>query len=126
MGHCQRCGAELKPSNNASMILFGVGGALMVVVALGALIFLTRGTEIGGYLTLAVLGLSLIVSLVGSIWLIIAAFQVSGMWGIACMFFPLAQLWFLYKHTDRALIPFTLSILSLVLVFIASFALPGV
>lgn len=86
--------------------------------------YLTRGTAIGAVLALSILALSTLVSFVGYIWLVIAAFNVSGMWGVACLAVPIAQLGFLYKHTDRALVPFTLSVFSLILLLIASFALP--
>lgn len=124
LGSCRVCRTELKASNTANYFLLGVGGALLLVVFLSMLIYVTRDTAIGGVLVLAIAGLSALVSVVGYIWMVVAAFQVSSMWGLAVIFIPLAHLGFLYKHTDRALMPFILSVFSLVLLFIASFALP--
>ncbi len=123
-GSCQKCGQELKASNTANMFLLGAGGAVFIVALMSLLIFLTRDTALGGILALSVIGLSVLVAIIGNIWLIIAAFRVDVMWGMACFFIPLAQLVFLYKHTDRAIVPFMLSVFSLILLLIASFALP--
>jgi uncharacterized membrane protein len=50
-----------------------------------------------------------IISLIGGIWFLIAAFQESVLWGLACMLVPLASLLFLIFHSNRALNPFLLS-----------------
>lgn len=123
-GVCQRCGHELKGSNTASIFVLGIGGGIFIIVLMSLLIYLTRGTTLGGILVISVAALSLLAALVSNIWLIIAAFRVDAMWGLACLFIPIAQLGFLYKHADRAIIPFTLSVFSIVLLFVASFALP--
>lgn len=50
-----------------------------------------------------------IISLIGGIWFLIAAFQESVLWGLACLFVPIASLFFLMSHSDKALNPFLMS-----------------
>ena len=121
-GICQRCGHELKKPNSAFVFLMGFAAAVSVIVALGLLMYLTQGTVLGDFLAIGILIISSLVSIVSYIWLIVAAFRVSGLWGIAVIFFPIAQLGFLYKYTDRALVPFTLSFVSLILLLISGYA----
>ncbi|MFZ0547913.1 MAG: hypothetical protein WAM60_20880 [Candidatus Promineifilaceae bacterium] len=123
-GTCRRCGRELKQPKTGRNFLLGFLGAVLIVAFLSLLIYLTRDTTIGVVLAVGIAALSGVVSIISYFWLIIAAFRVSGEWGLACIFIPLAQLFFLYKHTDRALIPVILNIFSIVLLLIASFALP--
>lgn len=121
LGICNRCGHELKGSNTAKMILLAFGGALFFIAVLSLLLYVTRGSDLGAILVIMVYALSAIVGLIGYIWLVVAAFQVGGMWGVACVFIPLAQLVFLYKYTDRAVIPFSLNLFSTVLILITVF-----
>lgn len=122
-GRCRVCGNKLKASNTASIFMLVAGIGVLFIGGFGVLVYLTRGTTLGGFLVLGVLGLSALVSTISYFWLIIAAFRVSGMWGFACIVVPFAPLAFLYKHTDRAILPVSLNIFSLIILLIARFAL---
>ncbi len=51
-----------------------------------------------------------IISLIGGLWLLIAAFQQSILWGLAVLFVPLAEFIFIIMHWDRAAWPFIVSL----------------
>lgn len=71
---------------------------------------------IGGIL--AILGLLLI--FVGSIWLLIRAFQVSILWGLGSLFIPFVGLIFVILHWGAAKQPFLIMIGGIVLSVIGS------
>lgn len=125
-GICQRCGYQLKKPTAGRNIMVILIFAFLIIGILTVSIYLLRGTIIGEFLAVITLLLSAIVAIVGYIWLIIAAFRVSALWGLGCIFFPIVQYVFLYKYTDRAIIPFSLSFFSTILVLIAYYALPFV
>jgi FtsH-binding integral membrane protein len=71
--------------------------------------------EIAG-LCLILLGSALVLMLIGGIWFLVAAFSESILWGLACLFIPLVQLFFLIVHWNSAKKPFGLQLLGLVAV----------
>jgi hypothetical protein len=122
-GACRVCGKKLKASNTASIFMLVAGIGVLLMGGFAVLVYLTRGTSLGGFIILSVLGLSMLMSVISYIWLLVAAFRVSGMWGFACIALPFAQLAFLYKYTDRAILPVSLNFFSLLILLIARFAL---
>jgi hypothetical protein len=123
-GICQRCGHQLKKPNTASMFVLGVGAAALVIALMSLVIYLTRDTVIGGLLTIGIAVLSIIFSIGAYIWFVVNAFRASPMWGMAVIFLPTAQIAFVYKHADKAIVPFSLFVLGVILALIASFYLP--
>jgi hypothetical protein len=59
-----------------------------------------------------------LVWIVGWIWFLAAAFRVSALWGLACLFVPFASLVFLVTHWKEAKNPFLLSMAGGVLFFV--------
>jgi hypothetical protein len=47
--------------------------------------------------------------LIASLWLLVVAFQESILWGLACLFVPLASLFFVITHWEQAKRPFALN-----------------
>jgi len=70
--------------------------------------------------TLILLGLVLFI--VGGFWFLIAAFRESVLWGLACLFIPIVQIFFLIVHWPKAKRPFLLQLLAFVMI-IAGFIL---
>ena len=63
--------------------------------------------------------LGFIAILVGGIWLLVAAFQESVLWGLALFFFPgIVSIAFLILHPERAWRPFMLQIVGVVMFFV--------
>jgi FtsH-binding integral membrane protein len=58
--------------------------------------------------------------LFGSLWFLVAAFRESVLWGLACFFIPIVQLFFLIVHWPEARKPFFLQLLAFV-IFILGF-----
>lgn len=54
--------------------------------------------------------LGLVISFIGGVWFIIAAFQDSLAWGLLCLFLPITSFLFLILHADRAFKPFFVSL----------------
>ena len=75
-----------------------------------------------GILALIVALLGFLLMGVGGIWFLIAAFRVSALWGIAVLFLPFANIFFLIKHWVDAKRPFQYQLLGL-LVFMAGVAM---
>jgi hypothetical protein len=70
----------------------------------------TKPTMMAG----AIVGIiGLILSAVGGIWFLVAAFKVSIWWGLACLFLAPAQLVFLFKHWREARKPFAVGLLAM-------------
>ena len=67
---------------------------------------------------LIVLGLLLFVF--GGLWFLVAAFRESIWWGLACLFIPIVQLFFLIVHWPEAKKPFLLQLAAFA-VFIVGF-----
>lgn len=74
-------------------------------------------------ISFALLALGGVISIVGSVWFLIVAFQESVLWGLVVLFFPLASLVFLFVHADRAFAPFLVQIWGVAMVFLGAFVL---
>lgn len=75
--------------------------------------------------TMILLGSGLVVFLLGSLWYLIAAFRISILWGLGCIFVPFVPIVFLFAHWRVAAKPFIVSILGLAFVFTATFLMPA-
>jgi len=65
--------------------------------------------------------LGMIAILVGAIWLIVAAFQESPVWGLAVLFFHgIASFIFLILHPEQAWRPVALEVVGVVLVMLGA------
>lgn len=61
-------------------------------------------------MVLGLLVFACLVSLVGGVMMLVAAFRESALWGLAVMFIPFASFVFLFLHWDRAKTPFLVSL----------------
>ena len=71
-------------------------------------------------LVYVLLAVAVVVSTIAGIWLLIEAFRVHVLWGLALIFFPILGIVFVIMHWDTARKPFLLNLLSL-LIFLAAF-----
>jgi hypothetical protein len=71
---------------------------------------------------LAIAGYILI--LIGSFVILVAAFRQSVLWGLACLFLPVVQLFFLIVHWRRAKQGFALQLCGAVFLLSALFLVP--
>ena len=55
---------------------------------------------------------------VGGIWFLVAAFRESVLWGLACLFIPIVQFFFLIVHWPEAKRPFFLQLLAFVMIIV--------
>jgi hypothetical protein len=62
--------------------------------------------------------LGLVIFVVGGFWFLVAAFRESVLWGLACLFIPIVQLFFLIVHWPQAKRPFFLQLLAFVLIIV--------
>ena len=65
-----------------------------------------------------------IVSLIGAIWFLIAAFRQSILWGLGCIFVPFVSLIFLIVHWRDAAKPFGVSLLGSIIIAVAAVIMP--
>jgi hypothetical protein len=65
--------------------------------------------------------LGIVLSAVGGIWFLIAAFKVSVTWGLLCLFLAPAQIVFLFKHWKEARKPFAVGLLAMGVILVAIF-----
>lgn len=56
-------------------------------------------------LSVFIFSIGMIAIAVGSIWFYIEAFKESPLWFLACLIFPFAGIFFLFKYADRVFIP---------------------
>lgn len=49
--------------------------------------------------------------IIGGFWFLVAAFRESIFWGLACLFIPIVQIFFLIVHWQQARRPFFLQLL---------------
>ena len=63
--------------------------------------------------------LGFVLSAVGGIWFLVAAFKVSVKWGLACLFLAPAQIVFLFKHWKEARKPFAVGLLAMGVILVA-------
>jgi len=73
---------------------------------------------------IVLLCLGFLFAAVGNIWLIVAAFRQSIVWGLSVLFIPFALLVFLFKHWDPAKQPFLLSVIGSALIVAPIFMNP--
>jgi len=69
--------------------------------------------------------LAMILSMVGSIWLIIAAFREHILWGLAVLLLPIASLVFVITHWEEARIPFFINLASIGIFVVGIFSMPS-
>lgn len=69
----------------------------------------------------AVMFVGILIGCIAGIWLLIEAFRVSILWGLASLFIPVVPLVFVILHWDRARKPFLWSLLGAVLIIVPSF-----
>ena len=61
----------------------------------------------------------LLIFVFGGLWFLVAAFRESIWWGLACLFIPIVQLFFLIVHWQSARRPFAYQVFGFVLIVIA-------
>ena len=69
---------------------------------------------IGGSLIL----LGVVIFVVGGFMFLVAAFRESVLWGLACLFIPIVQFFFLIVHWPEAKRPFFLQLLAFVMIIV--------
>jgi len=73
-------------------------------------------------IAVALILLGLVIFVVGGFLFLVAAFRESVLWGLACLFVPIVQTFFLIVHWPEARRPFFLQLLAFVMI-IAGFIL---
>ena len=71
-----------------------------------------------------VLLVGLLIFIFGGLWFLVAAFRESIWWGLACLFIPVVQLFFLIVHWPSAKRPFAYQVFGIVLIVTAFFISP--
>jgi uncharacterized membrane protein len=67
-------------------------------------------------ISIALILLGAVIGIVGGIWFLVAAFREGVLWGLACLFIPIVQFFFLIVHWPEAKKPFFLQLLGIGLV----------
>lgn len=62
--------------------------------------------------------------ILGSLWYVITAFRVSLWWGLGNIFVPFVSIIFLFVHWKKAIKPFLVSLLGIILIFLSLYFLP--
>ena len=75
-------------------------------------------------IAMVVLGLLLLVF--SGLWFLVTAFRESIWWGLACLFLPIVQLFFLIVHWPVAKKPFFFQLLGLALIILAAIVSPQI
>jgi len=75
-------------------------------------------------IAMVVLGLLLLVF--SGLWFLVTAFRESIWWGLACLFLPFVQLFFLIVHWPVAKKPFFFQLLGLALIILAAIVSPQI
>jgi hypothetical protein len=75
-------------------------------------------------LAVSLIVVGMIMLIIGGVWFLVAAFRESVLWGLACLFVPIVQLFFLIVHWPEAKRPFLFQLLAIVLVIVAMFIRP--
>lgn len=65
--------------------------------------------------------IGILIFIVGGFWFLVAAFSESVLWGLATLFIPIVQLFFLIVHWHRAKKPFLVQITGLAMVILGWF-----
>lgn len=74
----------------------------------------------------ALIIIGLILFVIGSFMFLVAAFQESVLWGLACLFVPVVQLFFLVVHWHEAKKGFMLQLIGMVILVVAAIIEPGI
>ena len=61
----------------------------------------------------------LLIFIFGGLWFLVTAFRENIWWGLACLFIPMVQLFFLIVHWQSAKRPFAYQVFGFVLMLIA-------
>lgn len=72
----------------------------------------------------ALVFLGLLIFLIGGFWFLIAAFRVSIWWGLACLFIPIVQIFFLIVHWRVAKSPFLLQVVAFIIILVGFYLSP--
>lgn len=67
-------------------------------------------------LSTALILLGIVVLVIGGFWFLVTAFRESVLWGLACLFLPIVQLFFLIVHWPEAKRPFFLQLLAFMII----------
>ena len=62
--------------------------------------------------------LGFVIFIVGGFWFLVAASRENVLWGLACLFVPIVQLFFLIAHWPEAKRPFFLQLLAFVMIIV--------
>ena len=122
--HCRQCGVALKKGIAAFEIpLWIAWGTIGLIVAVIVLAILAITDEaIAKPIVGILVSLALLLSVTGTLWLIVRAFQESAVWGFVCLLSgPLAHWVFLFVHPGKAFKPVMAQVLGIVLFIAASF-----
>jgi len=68
--------------------------------------------------------LGIVIIVIGGLGFLIAAFRESILWGLACLFIPIVQLFFLIVHWPEAKRPFFLQLLGLAVLIVGAILSP--
>ena len=71
-----------------------------------------------GIISIPLILLGAVIFIVGGFWFLVAAFRESVLWGLACLFIPIVQLFFLIVHWPEAKRPFFLQLLAFVMILV--------
>ncbi len=77
------------------------------------------------FIGLGIVGIGFLISFVGGIMFLIAAFRESVLWGLAVIFVPFASLAFLIIHWQEAKKAFLLQIVGVILSIMAAVLMPN-
>jgi uncharacterized membrane protein len=69
-------------------------------------------------ITGALILVGVIIFIIGGFWFLVTAFRESVLWGLACLFVPVVQIFFLIIHWPEAKKPFFLQLLAFVMVIV--------
>jgi hypothetical protein len=138
---CKRCGTRLtsngihdkqplprSPWRTENPLWAGSVKVLVIAAAACLLLALFRQTLGSGLssplgMILKVIGVG--VAFVGGLSLLIAAFRISVLWGIASLFIPFVSLVFVIVHWPNAKRPFAINALGLIIMFAGFFLAEG-
>ena len=69
-------------------------------------------------IAIALILLGLVLFVIGGFMFLVAAFRESVLWGLACLFISIVQLFFLIAHWPKAKRPFFLQLLAFVMIIV--------
>lgn len=65
-----------------------------------------------------------LINFIAGLWLLVAAFQTSVLWGLGYLFIPFVSLIFLFKQWERAKTPFLIGLIGTLLIYSSWFVMP--